>query len=305
VRPDDLERACLEAHDAGTELPLAGRAEEPEAWLPFVLGALLDAGQRIRSLRLADLGSLVREKGDGSPSTPGEVEVEEALRARLVRAAPGVPLVGEETGGASGEAEDSLRLALDPVDGTWALLSRTETLATSLVVLHGARAIAAGVLNPATGELAYAAAGKPGRILQLAVFGEPPVGTELPLPPVGDSPTLVNVHPSRRGGGRLAALQAAWERSEIRMVRGPGGSPAWGLVEAAKGAFVYLCGWGEVAAEPWDLAAGVMLVRAAGGEVTDLTGAPVEPLGHTGPFLAGTDPRGRERVLSILRDAQT
>ena len=83
------------------------------------------------------------------------------------------------------------------------------------------------------------------------------------------------------------------------MVRSPGGSPAWALVEAAKGHFIYVNRWDRRPAEPWDLVGGVEIVRGAGGEVVDLEGAPIDTLRHSGPFVAGLSESGRETVCRI------
>ena len=83
------------------------------------------------------------------------------------------------------------------------------------------------------------------------------------------------------------------------MVRSVGGSPSWALLEAAKGDFVYVNLWPAPAAQPWDLAAGVTLVRRAGGEVTDLEGNAIDELSHQGPFVAGTTEGARNRVIAV------
>ena len=75
------------------------------------------------------------------------------------------------------------------------------------------------------------------------------------------------------------------------------------LLEAAKGSFVYVNLWSKRPAEVYDLAAGTLLVRQAGGEVTDLEGRPIDSLHHQGPFVAGIDGQARAKVASITRQA--
>ena len=87
------------------------------------------------------------------------------------------------------------------------------------------------------------------------------------------------------------------------MVRSPGGSPACGLLEAAKGSFVYANLWSQKPASVYDLAAGVLLVREAGGDVVGLDGAPVDAIHHKGAFVAALVPEARERVVALLRAA--
>ena len=61
--------------------------------------------------------------------------------------------------------------------------------------------------------------------------------------------------------------------------------------------------WGKRPAEPFDLAAGVLLVRGAGGEVTDLDGNPIDEAVHAGPWIAGLEAGQRARVAHVVRAA--
>ena len=85
---------------------------------------------------------------------------------------------------------------------------------------------------------------------------------------------LVNVHPNRKGAWLLDTLYRAWQRAEVDMVRSPGGSPAWALVEVARGHFTYVNLWSKRPAQAYDLAAGAIIVRRAGGELIGLEGGP-------------------------------
>ncbi len=109
-------------------------------------------------------------------------------------------------------------------------------------------------------------------------------------------------HPNRSATPLVGALYDAWRAGEIRMVRSPGGSPSWALLEAATGRFVYTNLWSKSRAEPYDLAAGVLLVRKAGGEVVNLEGEPIDAVGHQGPFVAAVDAANRQVVVDIARE---
>ena len=93
-------------------------------------------------------------------------------------------------------------------------------------------------------------------------------------------------------------------QGRVQMVRSPGGSPSWALLEAAKGKFVYVNLWSEPPTAPYDLAAGVLLVRGAGGEVTDFRGEPVDAMRHEGPFVAAVEQRARRTVLEIAGEVR-
>ncbi len=240
-------------------------------------------------------------KPDGSPVTRIEHEVEAMLRDRLSNFRPDAVVVGEETGGEL--AARGCTVAVDPVDGTWAFLNGVETYASTLAIFEDGRPVIGFVANPTTGHVAYAGPSTPARLLKVSAFGEADVSEPLPFEREVDGPILVNLHPGRGGAAVVAALYDAWGRDVIRMVRSPGGSPAWAIVEAARGRFVYVNLWSRRAAEPFDLAAPALVLRGAGGEIRDLAGTTVDVLAHAGPFLAGVRRGPVDRVAAIVRAA--
>jgi myo-inositol-1(or 4)-monophosphatase len=279
----------------------AQEQDDVEGWVAFGLQLLLDAGRTVRAARATANASGLSIKADGSPVTAIEPAIESRFRDRLAVFAPDARIAGEETGGtlpASG-----VGVAIDPVDGTWAFLAGTETSTTTLAVFRDREPFLGMISNPATGEIAYATLAGDTRLLQLSLFGEEDVAETLPRSHRDARGVLVNVHPSRGSGALVAALHAAWVRRDVGMVRAPGGSPAWALVEAAKGRFVYVNLWSKQPAAAYDLAAGVLAVRQAGGDVTDLEGRPIDMLRHAGPFVASVDPRARGMLQSLVRAA--
>ena len=296
---NELERVCIEAFRSGAASEPQRSNKESEAWIEFGLTLLLDASRIARERSSAFGLERVELKGDGSPVTPLELEVESLLRARLQAFDPGVMVMGEETGGTLNHS--GLTVAIDPVDGTWAFLTGTETYAMVLALFRDGTPVLGMVSNPSTGQLGYATQGGEARLVQLSMFGEPDSASSLPDHRPGSAAVLVNVHPTRRGQPLVKALYEAWQQERIGMVRSPGGSPSWALLEAARGAFVYLNLWSTVPAQPYDLAAGVLLVESAGGSVVDLRGEPIDPVSHLGPFIAGVDESAREKVADIAR----
>ena len=291
-----LEKAVLDDYRAGSAfVPRSG--DDTADWTRFGLRALLDAGGPVRAGRLGT--GDVEIKGDGSPVTRLELEIEERLARSLERFEPGASFVGEELGGKL--SDEGWSLAVDPVDGTWAFVGRTETFTTTLSVFRDGDPFLGLVSNPATGEIGYATKDGATRILQLSVFGEDDEAQLLPIPGAGSGPVLVNAHPGRAAAPLIARLYEAWADGEVRMVRSPGGSPAWALLEAAKGSFVYVNLWSKRPAAAYDLAAGGLLVRGAGGEVTGLDGAPIDLVSHAGPFVAAVDQERRQTVTELLQ----
>jgi myo-inositol-1(or 4)-monophosphatase len=299
-----LERACIDAHRKGngtnatTGAP-GGTPGGEAAWLRFGLGVLLEAGRMVRSLRLLPMEGGVQFKPDGSPVTALEHRIETFIRERLTEFCPEAGFLGEESGGTL--APRGFALALDPVDGTWSLVNRTETCTTGLAFFHDGETFLGMVLNPATGELAYGTRDSGTRLLQISLFGEDDVACPLPGERLPPRALLVNLQPSRGTQAVAGGLFEAWCDGGVNMVKLPGGSPLWAMLEAAKGSFVYVNLWSRRAAQAYDLAAGIMLVRGAGGDVTDLAGTPIETTNHSGPFVAGLDPKARRKVAAIIR----
>ncbi|MCY2959756.1 MAG: hypothetical protein NTY35_06285 [Planctomycetota bacterium] len=296
---DATERAALEAFERGLAVARWDGRDQAD-WVDFGLRCLLEAGRVLRANSLGFHGR-VHVKEDGSPATRLEREVERGVRERLAAFAPDAAFLGEESGGERPGA--GFAVAVDPVDGTHAFLSETATWACVISVLLDGQPFAGFVANPATGEIAYALRGGRARLVRLPVFGEPASAHTLPTRAQADGPLLVCLHPHRGTDALRAALHAAWQRDELRLVRSPGGSPTWGLAEAARGHHVYLNAWSREPAQPFDLVAGTLLVRSAGGEVVDADGAPIDATCHAGPWIAGVHAAQRARVAALVRGA--
>jgi fructose-1,6-bisphosphatase/inositol monophosphatase family enzyme len=293
----DIESEILQRHRSGEPLCAGRRPEGREDWVRLGLAAALDAGGRIRAIRQDRLAGTAQFKQDATPYTRVEATIEDDLRSLLRELVPEAAFVGEEAGGEW--SESGLCVAIDPIDGTWAFINHSETFTTSLAVFEDGEVLVGIIVNPSTGELAYSAVGQTARLIQLSMLGERDVGADLPLEPPGPT-MLVNVHPSRSAGALMGRLFHAWSESDLQMAKAPGGSPSWALVEAAKGRFTYINLWARRAADPFDLAPGIALVRAAGGDVVDAKNRPVELSGHAGPFVAAIDPGQREQAVSIV-----
>jgi fructose-1,6-bisphosphatase/inositol monophosphatase family enzyme len=295
-----LERACIDAHRAGNAMCAAANAGVGESeWLRFGLSVLLETGRMVRTVRLLPMEDVVRIKPDGSPVTRYEHEIEAFVHDRLTEFSREATFVGEEHGGSL--PTRGIAVAIDPVDGTWSLVNRTETCATGLAFFRDGAPFLGMVLNPVTGELGYAAPGTGARLLQFSLFGEEDVACPLPADRDPPQTPLVNLHPHRDVGALVGDLLEEWCKSGLNMVKLPGGSPMWAMLEAAKGSFVYINLWPSRPAAPYDLAAGIMLVRGAGGDVTDLAGKPIGATDHRGAFIAGIDEEARRKIAAIAR----
>lgn len=298
MRLNELESACLASVRTGGATHSSTYAGDA-ALLHYALSTTLEALASVRRVRLQPLLDLVEFKPDGSPVTRFEKEIEARAEARLADLTQRVAFVGEEAGGQL--PDKGLAVAIDPVDGTWALLNRTETCAVSLTVYRDGAALIGVVGNPATGEIGYALSGSPTRLMQLDLLGEGDRACDLPLDRTPVESVLVNLHPQRHVTDLVTALVGAWRGNGLNMVRMAGGSPALCLLDAAKGSFIYVNAWTRGPSKAYDLGAGLELVRGAGGDVVDLQGDPIRAIGHEGLFIAGVDAEARERVRLVVK----
>jgi fructose-1,6-bisphosphatase/inositol monophosphatase family enzyme len=295
----DVEAACIEAMrtDRMPRVDAANRSD----WLTFGLVVALEACRTIRGSWASVVRGSIERKPDGTPGIPLERDVETMVRRHMGRFAPAVPIVGEEAGGSLPDA--GWALAIDPIDGTWAFFNGTEAACVSLGLFEDGRCVAGIVANPATGEIAYGGDLTAPRLLRISVFGEGDRAMGLPVVPEDRRGVpIVSVHPDRTEPSLIDRLRRAWSDGEIRSLRAPGGSPAWGIIDAAKGRYTYVNAWTSRAAEPFDLAAAVAVLRAAGGEAVDLQGAPIDSASHAGPFVAGIDATVVRTVTQLVRD---
>jgi myo-inositol-1(or 4)-monophosphatase len=213
---------------------------------------------------------------------------EEAIRGVLLERFPSAAIVGEELS-PSGAAGADLAFVVDPLDGTTNFLHGYPEYAVSIAALCGGELRAGVVFNAASGEKFTATAGGGaflgGKRIRVSDITDPAralIGTGFPFKRHELLPQY------------LPQFDAVMRStSGIRRA----GSAAIDLSAVACGRFD---GFWELDLAPWDVAAGILLVREAGGLVTDLAGNPAEI--NFGPFVAG-NPVIHEWLLETLRHA--
>jgi myo-inositol-1(or 4)-monophosphatase len=198
-----------------------------------------------------------------------EQAIAEIVRARH----PEAHLVGEELT-PDIPALSGLTFVADPLDGTTNYLHDFPWYAVSIAALSDGEPVAGAILNVPTGELFTATAGGGARR-----SGQPISVSRI------DTPTRALIgtgFPFKRGDEIDPYLRMMAEvMRDVAGLRRPG-SAALDLADVACGRFDAF--W-ELRLAPWDVAAGILLVREAGGLVTDLQGAPARVV-H-GPLVAG------------------
>ena len=97
-----------------------------EGGLRGLVDVILSAGDWARELQEQGVGEGVERKGDDSPVTIADREVERRLRAFMQSRYPEAGFLGEESGEQTAEA-DAIRFIVDPIDGTRAFVRGLDT----------------------------------------------------------------------------------------------------------------------------------------------------------------------------------
>jgi len=201
-----------------------------------------------------------------------EHAISDVIRARHADAV----ILGEELSPdvSAEKVKHGVVFVVDPLDGTTNFLHGFPWYAVSIAAMIDGVLTAGVVLNVANGELFAAVVGsgarRNGQPIQVSKITDPIrslVGTGFPFKR-GDQ-----VKRYLDGFGAVMRETAGVRRA---------GSASLDLADVACGRYE---GFWELMLAPWDIAAGILLVREAGGIVTDLTGAPA-PVAHTG-LIAG------------------
>ena len=226
-------------------------------------------------------------KGRADYVTEVDRESERMIAAMLMEAVPGSIVVGEELSpDAPAARTPNPVFIVDPLDGTTNFLHRFPMYAVSIAAtVNGV--LEAGCVVHVTPGITYTAvrgggARQDGRPIAVSDIAEPIlalIGTGFPY-------------------NRMEQLPL-YQRQFATVVAGAGGvrrpgSAALDLCDVAAGRYD---GFWELRLAPWDVAAGVLMIREAGGVVTDLANSP-DLLGHSA-IVAG-NPAIHEWLLKVL-----
>jgi myo-inositol-1(or 4)-monophosphatase len=242
------------------------------------LTVMINAARKAARALQRDFGEVenlqVSMKGPANYVTKADQRAERTLQEELTKARPGYGLLMEEAGAISGR-DGEHRWIVDPVDGTTNFIHGIPHFAISIALERSGTVIAGVIYNPISNDLYTAERGRGAylndrrlrvaarRDLRDAVIscGIPHLGRG---DPVQFARELARLQPKVAGVRRFgaAALDLAW-------------------VAAGR-----LDGYWERGLAAWDVAAGILLVREAGGRAEDIGGG--DPLA-TGDILAGND----------------
>jgi myo-inositol-1(or 4)-monophosphatase len=201
-----------------------------------------------------------REKSSRGDLVTASDRASEALIVERLRAAfPTSSILGEENGSYAGSGDE--RWIVDPLDGTTNYAHGYPMYCVSIAYERAGELAAAAIYAPALDEMFAAALGRGatcnGRAIAVSA-----------VPDVEDAMVCTGFNPARyeRNGANFARL------SQLAQAVRRDGSAALDLAYVAAGRFDAF--W-EFDLKPWDIAAGALLVREAGGTVTAIDGGPL------------------------------
>lgn len=220
--------------------------------------------------RLDALNVVEKDRLDYASEVDGLAE--EAIVKELRRAHPDYAILGEEGGAQKGRGGNNrYTWVIDPLDGTSNYLRGLPHWCVSIALVENGEPLHAVVFDPLRNELFTASRGagtqlneRRMRVAERRELAGAMLGT-------GFAP-----RERARAGAQLECIRELLRDAEdIRRT----GSAALDLAYTAVGR---LDGYFEAGVKPWDIAAGVLLVREAGGSVSDFKGAPTGPMDARG-----------------------
>ena len=198
----------------------------------------------------------------GGIVSTADVEAEDAIVSTIRAAFPGHAILGEESGHIAGAREGAgYKWIVDPIDGTVNFIHGFPYYAVSIALVHGTEITHAVVYDPVHDECFTAVAGK-GAFRNGAPLG---VSTCTDLAHA----LVATVFPTRENP-KLGAYLRTFNHMVYRCAGlRRAGSCALDLANLAAG---HLDGFWMMNLRSWDVAAGALLVKEAGGRVGDFAG---------------------------------
>jgi myo-inositol-1(or 4)-monophosphatase len=222
----------------------------------------VDVGAGILRRGRSHIGALVA-KGDRDFATDVDLQIETAMKQALATTAPGIPFLGEERGG--DRSAKRPRWVLDPIDGTINFAKDSPLCAISLSLVVAGQPVLGIVDTPLLGERFIAREGDGAYLngTRVQVSEVPRLREAM----IGVADFKVGVGSEEENRVHLAVIKRlARESLRVRMH----GSAALDLAWLAAGRLHATLMLSNL---PWDVTAGLLVVREAGGAVYDFDGS--------------------------------
>ena len=234
------------------------------AYTSPTMNVMMAAARKAGRPLVRDFGELenlqISKKGPADFVTSADKRTEKTLIEELSKARPGYGFLGEEGGAIEGK-DKSHRFIIDPIDGTTNFMHGIPHFAISIGLEREGQMVAGLIFNPVTDDSYYAEKGHGAYLnnkrLRVAERKEM-------------EPSLFAVGLPFKG--RPGLTQALAEVNTLLAISSGVrrmGAASLDMAYVAAGRFD---GFWERGLKPWDVAAGIVLVREAGGMVTDLNG---------------------------------
>ncbi|MCK9550166.1 inositol monophosphatase family protein [Aquamicrobium lusatiense] len=256
-----------------------------------ILNVMVQAAMKAGRSLSRDFGEVqnlqVSLKGPGDYVSQADRKAEDIIYTELARARPGYGFLMEERGAVAGD-DDQHRWIVDPLDGTTNFLHGIPIFSISIALERQGQLVAAVIYNPAMDELYTAERGGGAfmndrrlRVAARTKLSDAVVGCGIP-------------HLGRgHHGNFLVELRNVM--NEVAGVRRMG-SAALDLAYVAAGR---MDGYWETGLSAWDIAAGLLLVREAGGFASEPDGG--QDMLDSGNVVAGNETIHRALVKTLSR----
>ena len=250
------------------------------------LNVMIQAVQKAGRGLARDFGELeklqVSRKGAADFASSADYNSEKTLRELLLKARPRYGFLMEEGGSVSG-TDTSHRWIIDPLDGTTNFLHAIPHFAISLALQEDKEIVAGVIYNPISGDLFYAEKG--GGAWAMTASGSCRLHVS-PRNKLQESVVVTGIpHLGHGNAGKFVSqlLPMMEKTAGIRRM----GSASLDMAYVAAGRFE--CYW-EEGIKPWDIAAGMLIVKEAGGRFCSFGGDEnINTVLNDGTIIAAND----------------
>ena len=255
-----------------------------------ILNVMVQAAMKAGRGLARDFGEVqnlqVSRKGPSDFVSNADLNAEKIIYEELKLARPDYGFLMEESGHNKG-VDPQHRWIVDPLDGTTNFLHGIPIFAVSIALERDGEIVAGVIYNPAHDELYVAERGTGAffndrrmRVAARADMSEAVIGTGIPFKGHGDH--------TRHMREQQAVM------AKVAGIRRPGAA-ALDLAFVAAGRFD---GFWEHDLNAWDIAAGIIIIREAGGIISDMNDNP--EVINSGSIVAGSE-RVHRQLLQILK----
>ncbi|EXL10402.1 inositol monophosphatase family protein [Aquamicrobium defluvii] len=256
-----------------------------------IINVMVQAAMKAGRSLSRDFGEVqnlqVSLKGPGDYVSQADRRAEDIVYTELSKARPGYAFLMEERGAVDG-ADDQHRWIVDPLDGTTNFLHGIPVFAISIALERQGQLVAGVVYNPVMDELYTAERGGGAfmndRRLRVAArtrLSDAVIGCGIP-----------HLGRGHHGNFLVELRNVMGEAAGVRRL----GSAALDLAYVAAGR---MDGYWETGLSAWDVAAGLLLVREAGGFASEPDGG--QDMLESGNVVAGNEAIHRALVNTLSK----